>query len=140
MAVAFFLGAAAIIDFKTKKLKNFFPLAITVLSVFCWIWQGEVVLWRQFVGPLLAIFFGFIAFQFKLLGAGDSKLLAAIFLILPYTQHLTFLGLLALTGLLYIIGRKIVILCWGEKRADRKFSYGPVIFLSWLWMGFILKL
>jgi prepilin peptidase CpaA len=95
---------------------------------------------------------GFILFLFGVMGAGDSKFLASLFLIIPLEYHFPFFEKLILvttvTGSSLLIfkavknrremGFFILTKYWeGLKQLVRsRFSYAPVIVVAWILLGF----
>ncbi len=106
--------------------------------------------------PLAFLMVGYVLFTLKIMGAGDSKYLFSIYLVLPVTEHEESFLCLAYTttvvGLcLFLINIfsnsdkiKIAILSRNVSMIrnifGKKFSYAPVILLSWLWFGWKRKL
>jgi prepilin peptidase CpaA len=101
--------------------------------------------------PAGLILGGFFLFLLGIMGAGDSKYLASLFLIIPLEYHLPFFEMLVL-GTLCVGG---ILLSWKVLRNGRllrayvwsrhwqavqdlvksHFSYAPVILLAWVFIG-----
>lgn len=85
------------------------------------------------------------------MGAGDSKYLATLFLLIPVEYHLLFLEKLILstivTGMIFLIlkiirsrkilGTYLIAGHWsGIKHLIKsRFSFAPVILLAWIFLG-----
>jgi prepilin peptidase CpaA len=147
------LLVVAYIDFKSKIISNIWMLINFIF--FClltWIFPG-LFAWKvaTFIYPLAFLFVGFGLYFLKIMGGGDSKYLSSLYLIVPYSFHeKVFLFLLYTT---VIVGSslllfnliknfdRIIILAktndiTGIKKIfGKKFTYAPVIFISWMWFG-----
>jgi prepilin peptidase CpaA len=143
----------AYVDLKTRTISNIWMLINFIF--FClltWIFP-TLYIWKvsTFIFPLAFLFVGFLLFFLKIMGGGDSKYLSSIYLLIPFShQEQVFLYLLYTTiivgsSLLLIniiknLDRIIMLLkesdIMGIKRIfGKKFTYAPVIFISWMWFG-----
>ncbi|MFP5386467.1 MAG: prepilin peptidase [Bacteriovoracia bacterium] len=144
------------IDLKTCKISNRWVVANFLISIGLHMAFRDVypLTWETLIFPLGFIAIGFILYLLNIMGAGDSKFLASLFLIIPLQYHLMFFEKLVLstvavgaTMLMFRIMRNARTLkayylsrYWaGIKDTLRsRFSYAPVICVAWMLMGFIL--
>lgn len=141
------------IDITKKKISNFWFLVNLALSLTfhfmfpeSYPWEWEILIF-----PVGWIVLGFFLFLFNIMGAGDSKYLASLFLIIPLELHgpmfekivysTLVVGLMMLTFKIAKDFQKIkayaVITYWkGLVESLRSnFSYAPVILLAWILLG-----
>jgi len=106
--------------------------------------------------PVAFIAVGFLLFKLNIMGAGDSKLLASLFLFIPVNLQYTYLDYLmyttVLVGSIFFFSNALAnikkILCAFKKRDKlllkgiwgTKFPFAPVIIISWVWFGWNLFL
>lgn len=140
-------------DLKKKKISNYWPLLNIALSVafhaaFPTLYPFS---WEVMLFPVGFILIGFFLYLFHVMGAGDSKFLASLFLIVPLEYHLSFfskivtatifVGAILILISLFKNGRKLRAYLIGQyweglKETIRsRFSYAPVILLAWLLLG-----
>lgn len=113
--------------------------------------QSYPVTWEILIFPVGWIAVGFLLFLLGIMGAGDSKYLASLFLVVPLEEHVSFLEKIILCTL--VVGG--IILCftiirnfrefraytmtayWGgiKSKIKSNFSYAPVILLAWILQG-----
>ena len=143
------------IDFKFGKIHNFWSILnifsyILFLFIFSDFYLFNV---KTFVFPLAFIFVGYILYLMNIMGAGDSKYLFSFFLLIPVENHERLFLCLAYTTvyvgvslLLITIVNNLKNITVAIKSKDvgaireifgSKFSYAPVIFISWIWFGWI---
>ncbi len=147
------LLVVAYIDFKEKRISNIWSaINLTIFLILSFIFP-ELYLWKgsTFLFPLTFLFVGFILFILNIMGGGDSKYLSTLCLIVPnFFQESFFLHLLYTT---VIVGSSLLLFniiknldtivlliklkdLSGIKRIfGKKFTYAPVIFISWIWFG-----
>lgn len=139
------------LDLKTKKISNYWVLVnfcIAVISYLLGIYQFE---WSIFLYPLTVFIVGFALFLVQVMGAGDSKYLASLFLLLPYHYHQSYLENVLLSTIL--VGAILIITKLISRFSQIKgyalsfhfkgvlkeirshFSYAPVLLLAWLLLG-----
>lgn len=144
------LVAVSYIDWKYKKISNFWSilnilLFIVVLQVFP---EVYVATWQSLIVSMSFLFVGFILFRLNIMGAGDSKFLFSLFLLIPESlQEDCFLYLaistvlIGVSLLLYNTYKNIDILDKAVKTKNvmlikqvygSRFSYAPVVLLSWV--------
>jgi prepilin peptidase CpaA len=147
------LLVVAYIDFKTKKISNMWMLInflffclLTLVFPTIYIWSIQV-----FIFPLAFLLVGFGLFILNIMGGGDSKYLATLYLLVPLDfQEITFVYLLYATILvgsflllfnflknfdLIVIHFKMRDLAGIKRIFGKKFTYAPVIFIAWMWFG-----
>jgi len=141
------------IDIKTKKISNlwfFFNIILSLSLHFLYpveySWQ-----WATLIYPVGWIFAGFGLFVLGIMGAGDSKLLSSLFLVIPLTFQFKILenilystlvvGIVFLTIKIAKDFNKIKAYAlsshWqGLKESIRSsFSFAPVVLLAWILFG-----
>lgn len=147
----------ALIDIKTKKISNLWFIVNSFF--FCltfFIFPEQYILSLQlFVIPIGILIMGFLLYLLKIMGAGDAKYLFTFFLLTPLSsQEMVFVYLAQST---IIIGLCILaynalkngsdflfaLKTWDKvlfkKIFGTKFTYAPVILLSWMWLGWEQK-
>lgn len=152
--VLFQLLVVGWIDFKTKKISNRWVLFNLVWALGLYLgWNGLYPFnWEIFIFPVSFVFIGFFLYLIKIMGAGDSKYLASLFLIVPLEFHMLFFeklliatictGAILLTYRILKNGAKLKAYLinhyWEGIRLtlQSRFSYAPVIFLAWVMLGF----
>lgn len=141
------------IDLKKKKIFNIWPLLNVGIFVCLTIFQPEQYHWdwRVFIFPVGFIVFGFILFLMDIMGAGDSKFLASLFLLIPEKHHILYAEQLLLMTILVgsFLLLRTIISNWQKSQAyfisrhwrglfsliRSRFSYAPVIMLAWMLYG-----
>ena len=141
------------IDIKTKKISNLwfilnvaFSLVLHFVVPEAYPWQ-----WAALVFPLGWIVVGFLLFLAGIMGAGDSKYLASLFLIIPIEHQAVMLEkLIYSTCVVGIVMLSIKIAKDFKKikayafstywkglvtSIRSSFSYAPVILLAWILLG-----
>lgn len=147
------LIVVAVIDLKTKKISNLWILVNVVLAALFYIFSPttHTLQYELLLFPLGFIVIGFILFLLDIMGAGDSKFLASLFLIIPIDQQMVFFEKILLTTmmvggilLLYRVVRNfhqfkayVFSRYWSGIKTliKSRFSYAPVILIAWLLMG-----
>lgn len=141
------------IDYKTEKISNKWIavnavasviLHLTVRTLYPWSW--EVLLF-----PIGFVVVGFLLYLLNIMGAGDSKFLASLFLIVPLEFHLLFFSKIVISTI--VVGAVLLMIrfikhgpqlkayfvsqYWEGIKITLKsrFSYAPVIFLAWIILG-----
>jgi prepilin peptidase CpaA len=141
------------IEFKTEKISNMWALLNLILALILYTNFRSLypMSWEILLFPLGSICLGFILYLFNIMGAGDSKYLGSLFLIIPLEyQFLFFEKLVASTiltgGILFFIRlfkqrHELKVFFFtryleGIKDAIKsRFSYAPVVTLAWLLLG-----
>lgn len=142
------------IDIKTKKISNFWFVINLLLAGLLFIIFPESFTWnwQSLIFPTSWVLFGFVLFAFNIMGAGDSKFLASLFIVIPLVYQILMLEKLLyatiVVGVVFLsfkIFRDFAKLkayalsaYWvGLKESIRSnFSFAPVILLAWLMLGF----
>ena len=145
-------------DLKTKKISNYWSIIhiafyIMLLIVYPQFYEFS---WNSLLysGAILGV--GFIFFFLKIAGAGDVKFLSTIFLLIPIDAHDVFffnllIGTTIFGSILLVfntlknfgkIKNCLMIRDYRELRKcyGTKFAFAPVILLSWILLGFDLKI
>lgn len=144
------ISVVAWFDFKTLKISNLWSILNFVLYLLCPLILPELYSYQlsTWFIPVLFIIVGFVLFKLNIMGAGDSKYLFSLFLLIPPQHHdLMLLVLLQLTcgvGVIMLSWR--IISKWEEFKLifvsgvgsfksimGSRFTYAPVIMLSWFW-------
>lgn len=144
------------IDFKTAKISNKWLFLNAALAVILHICASDLypITWEILIFPAGFIAIGFILFLMNVMGAGDSKYLAGLFLIVPLEYQVLFFEKLVLstifTGTILLLVRifihreklraYFISRYWdGIKETIRsRFSYAPVVTVAWILLGFNL--
>ena len=151
--VAVQLLFVAYVDFKTRKISNMWMLVnflffclLSIVFPTLYPWSIQV-----FIFPLAFLFVGFALFILNIMGGGDSKYLASLYLLIPLAfQEMTFAYLLYATVLvgstllllnllknldIIVIHIRMGDIAGIKKIFGKKFTYAPVIFIAWMWFG-----
>lgn len=141
------------VDIQTKKISNSWLIINLVLAlglsfIFPDLYPWE---WGRLLFPVGWVVVGFLLFILNVMGAGDSKYLAGLFLIIPSIFQMEMLEKLVVSSL--VVGLVMLIFkiikdfqkikayafstYWqGLKDSIRSsFSFAPVILLAWLIFG-----
>lgn len=141
------------IDIKTKKISNYWFLINLVLAIALYIVLPEAYPWQWtallFPGGWLVV--GFLLFTLGVMGAGDSKYLASLFLLIPLKYQTPVLEKIIYTTIvvgLSFLGFKLAkdfqrIKAYAFSTYWRglllsirsSFSYAPVVLMAWLLWG-----
>lgn len=143
----------AVLDLKNKKISNLWPLLnIGIFFVLLIILPALYSLkWQLLIFPVGFIVIGFILFLLDIMGAGDSKYLASLFLLIPLDYHFRYFD--KLISVTLVVGG-LLLLKTIFKNLDKfkayfvshhwrgfqelirsRFSYAPVMFLAWIILG-----
>lgn len=149
----FFVGW---IDLKTKKISNRWVLANIGASVVAHLLLSDLYpfTWSVFFFPMGFLTGGFLLYLLGIMGAGDSKFLASLFLLIPLEFHLTFFEKLIystmITGSFLLLfkvfehGQTLKAYIFSrywkgiKQTISSRFSYAPVICVAWILMGLYL--
>lgn len=147
------LFLVAWLDVKKHTISNYWVIANFLISPVLYLALPESYdfAWELFIFPVGFIAIGFLFFLMGIMGAGDSKYIASLFMVIPENLHMVFFD-----GLLYgtlLVGSLMlgfrIIQRQKELRAylmaqywqgikdiiKSRFSYAPVIFLAWIYLG-----
>lgn len=140
-------------DIKTRKISNlWFPVNL-LASVLLYVLLPEPYdwSWQILIFPASWVVVGFVLFALDVMGAGDSKYLASLFLLIPLSLHFPMLE--KIVGVTIVVGGIFLTIkvvrdfakiksyalsaYWvGLRESIRsKFSFAPVILLAWLMLG-----
>jgi prepilin peptidase CpaA len=152
-AILIELAIVSWIDIKTKKISNLWAVVNLSLALGLYVFYPDFfpLEWELLVFPVGFTVVGFFLFLLKVMGAGDSKYLASLFLVIPLEyQTVMFEKIIYST---FVVGFIMLVMkiikdfkiikvyafsqYWkGMRESVRsKFSYAPVIFLAWLLLG-----
>lgn len=142
------------IDIRTKRISNFWSAAHFVLFLLLSVINQDWPSGTHYIFPAGMIIVGFGLYVFHIMGAGDSKYLASIFLLVPTPFHMLFMEkLLTMT---IFVGTILLIVKFVKSAAKIKaylmtfylkalkselssrISYAPVILVSWILFGVAL--
>ena len=119
------LGTAMITDIKTKQIPNKISYSALFISVIYFlIFKDFDVFLSHLFGFFIVLFFGFIAFYFRLMGGGDIKLFLFLGFVFP-PQHL-----LELFLIIFVIGG--IQGLWSFYKKEKKIPYAVSIFVGTL--------
>jgi prepilin peptidase CpaA len=142
------------IDLRKKKISNLWSLAHIVIFLGMMALLRELPEATHFIFPAGMIIIGFGLFVFHIMGAGDSKYLASLFLLIPTPSQMLFMEKL-LTVTIFV-GSLLLILKFFKNAAKIKaylmsfyfkgiqneihsrFSFAPVIMVAWILFGLAL--
>lgn len=144
------------IDYKTQKISNKWILVNAVVAIGLYAFGGSYypLSWQMLFFPLGFIVIGFLLFLMNVMGAGDSKFLASLFLLIPLEYQLLFFEKLVVSTIITgsilltikVISEKerlkayLLSRYWPGIRDTIKsrFSYAPVVTVAWILLGFNL--
>ena len=144
----------ALVDVKTKKIANHWAILNICLYLLSLVIAAEVYTFS--INHVLTAFafmaVGFVLFMLNIMGAGDSKYLFSLFLLIPPVWvDQAFISLMIctmviggfslFTSLVQNMEKIVVHARLGSAQGVReclggKFPFAPVIFFSWLVLGF----
>jgi len=147
------LVAVSYIDLLTKKISNAWFFLNILVFIFLLVFTSGLYDLNIDTFFYSTVFFavGLFLFIFRIMGAGDSKYLVSLFILIPVNMQETALMCLLYTTI--IIGGSHFIVnsiknfdkikeALREKKFDllkgaygKKFSFAPVILISWIWFG-----
>lgn len=145
------------LDVKNKKISNYWSIINFVAFVLLHLFLREhyQLSWQTFYYSFVFLVVGFTLFLLKVMGAGDTKYLVSFYLLIPPTlQEDAFVTLLFCTVIIgsALLFERLVLhhkqLYFAVKSRDisgfrlllgGKFSFAPVILLSWIWFGWITR-
>lgn len=151
------LVIVAWIDFKVSKISNYWTIINVLAFVLLSIFLPNIYIFsiKTFFLPLAWLLAGYMLFTLDIMGAGDSKYLFSIFILLPYAvQDLALYTLIYSTVTVGVMSFLITVYQNKEKLSEayrtksielikgvfgKKFTYAPVILMSWVWFGILAK-
>lgn len=151
------VAVVAWIDFKREIISNYWIVTNGLIAVTLPFLLPSLypLTWEILLFPLGFLIFGFVLFLLNIMGAGDSKYLASLFLLIPLEHQLIFFEKLVIstisTGAILLVIRifregrtiKAYLLSsyWGgiKQILRSRFSYAPVILIAWILFGLSYK-
>ena len=159
MVVFIFLSVQLLVvaytDFKTKIISNIWLLVNFIFFCLLSYIFPQQYNWHlnTFIFSIVFLIVGILLFWMNIMGGGDSKYLSSFYLLVPVAyQDTVFLYLLYTTILvgssLFLLNAlqnldKIILLFKLQDLAGIKkifgsrFTYAPVIFIAWMWFGWV---
>ena len=129
IAVAGLLITLCIIDLEHRRLPNVLVAALA-LTLAVWRWRhggGDLAAGAAIAAGVLAVALSVGALsRYRLLGAGDAKLMAAAAIGLPWWQFVVFIGAAGGLG-------TVLVLSWQARGRGRKHPFGPALAAA-LWL------
>lgn len=150
------LFLVAWIDIRKARISNYWFVINLLLALGFYIVPGQEYLWSWDVllFPVGFIVVGFLLFLVNIMGAGDSKYLASLFLLVPLKYHYDLFERILLTTILLGLISLIMNLIKEKKKVQAfavnrywkgafeamksRFSYAPVILIAWVSLGIFL--
>lgn len=152
------LLAVSIVDVRTKRIHNMWAV-LNIISYFilCFVYPEIYHLSiYSFFYSFVFLFVGFVLFLLRIMGGGDSKYLFSFFLMVPISIQFPVMSYIVMSTI--AIGSTVFFVnlirnfdkikesikvkdaqalkhCFGTK-----FSFAPVIFVSWIYLGWDLKI
>ncbi|MCO4794968.1 MAG: prepilin peptidase [Bacteriovoracaceae bacterium] len=141
-------------DIRFKKIPNYWSIINIGIFILLTVLFPEYYRWelKTFLFPVVFFLVGFALFVLKIMGGGDAKYLVTFYLLTPVLLHESaFIFLMLSTiivGLFLLImntlnnfekiihALRIMDIATIKQIFDTKFSYAPVILISWMWFGF----
>lgn len=152
------LFVVSLVDIKKSRISNYWFFINLILGISFYIIPGGDYAWswEVLIFPVGFIVVGFLLFLVNIMGAGDSKFLTSLFLVVPLKYHQYLFDRIVITTL--VIGVIILIISLLREREKiqafainrywkgaflslkSRFSYAPVIFIAWLSLGMFIWL
>ncbi|HEY0412315.1 MAG TPA: prepilin peptidase [Allosphingosinicella sp.] len=135
-ALAALLGAAAVLDWRSRTIPNELNAAIALLAIPFWYATGlafwpDAALQTAVAGGVFLVFA--LAFHFGLMGGGDVKMLAALALWLPLGSLVQLIVIMSLAGgvltLAMLIPHRLA-----KAAGQPEIPYGIAISFAGLWL------
>jgi prepilin peptidase CpaA len=141
------------VDYKTRKISNKWILVNLIAAILLHIFAVGLYpfSWEVLIFPSGFIIFGFLLFLLNVMGAGDSKYLASLFLVVPLEYQLLFFEKLVISTIItgtillaikiagerdklkaYLISRYWMGI---KETIQSRFSYAPVVTVAWILLG-----
>lgn len=140
-------------DVKYKKIPNLWSLLNIAIAVILFVLFPDLYIFglKTFQFSIGFIIVGFMLFQLKIMGGGDSKFLASLFLIIPTANHDNFFYFLLISTI--IVGVIAFLRNMVEQRGQliqsiklrdiegvrtvfgSKFAFAIVIMITWFLIG-----
>jgi prepilin peptidase CpaA len=154
--ILFQLSMVSWMDIKHAKIKNHWPLLnlLFAASLFWLVPELYQWTWKVLLFPVSMLVAGFFLYLLNIMGAGDSKYISSLFLLIPVTMHWAFLEnliwstacfasvLLIVKGYRNFSNLKTYVMAqyWDGilKIIRSRFSYAPVILVAWIFFGIFI--
>lgn len=146
------LAIISFIDIKTKKISNLWSIGQLVAAVLLYFsFDTYQWSWTVLVYPLIWFVIGFGLFIIGIMGAGDSKLIASLYFLIPLSLHHVMLEkILISTIVVGFMNFSIKIIrdfrtikayalsaywqgFWAKMKSS--FSFAPVVMMAWILLG-----
>lgn len=146
----------SLIDIKHKKISNQWIFLNLGLTLFLWVAfpNQYAVTGEKLIYSITFVAVGFVLYLVRIIGAGDSKYLASLYLVIPIdwceiALYSLFLSTVIIGGFVFFttVVKKYDQL-WISfaardykemaKLLNNRFSYAPVILVSWVLLGFLV--
>ena len=146
------LAIISFIDIKTKKISNLWSIGQLVLAVLLYFsFDTYQWSWTVLVYPLIWFVIGFGLFILGIMGAGDSKLIASLYFLIPLSLHHVMLEKILISTIVVgfmnfsikIIRDFRTIKAYALSaywqgfwvRMKSSFSFAPVVMMAWILLG-----
>lgn len=141
------------IDFRRKKISNYWILCNLAFATILFSLGGPLYAlnWNILFFPVGFVGFGFVLFLLNIMGAGDSKYLASLFMVTPFEYQFVFFEKMIISTI--VVGSILIGLRFLKQRHEMiaffvnrhwrglrdlvksSFSYAPVVLVSWILLG-----
>jgi prepilin peptidase CpaA len=143
----------SVIDFKTRKISNLWPILNILVAVVGFLAFAEYLpfSWGVLNYPVGVFIIGVFLFTMKIMGAGDSKYLASLLLLLPQSLHEELLLKLVIVTIAFALALFLINLLSNTQKLKnaiklksiselkgvwgKKFPFAPLIFFAIGWLG-----
>jgi prepilin peptidase CpaA len=152
------LLVVSIEDIRSKKVHHVWPiLNLLVYALICFIYPEYYhFVWQTFIYSTVFLIVGFGLFLLRIMGGGDSKYLFSFFILIPMSQQDSAFHYLVISTV--AIGMSVFIMnltrnfnqikqCLEKREFENlkhyfgtKFSFAPVILVTWMLLGWDLKI
>jgi len=144
-------------DLKIKKIPNVWPIVnVFTFFILYFLFPGLFeISWRTLFYPTVFFFVGLFFFSIKIVGAGDSKYLVSLFLLVPLGfQEVALASLVEITFITGVVSFLIntlknikkIFQAFNERKINlikecygKKFPFAPVILGSWIIFGWKIQ-
>jgi prepilin peptidase CpaA len=153
VAISMQLLVVSYLDIIGGHIRNYWSLINIFFSITLYILFPQYFFFSAEKAVYISVFLfvGFVLYLLKIMGGGDSKYIASLFLIMPGQWHEEFMEALIISTL--IVGTfslvtniarnneslKLAIMTMDSPKIFQalggKFPFSPVILISWIWIG-----
>jgi Flp pilus assembly protein protease CpaA len=150
--ILFELAIISFIDIKTKKISNLWSFAqVAAAILFYFSMDSYQWSWTVLIYPIIWFVVGFGLFLLGIMGAGDSKLITSLYLLIPLSLHHVMLEKIVISTI--VIGfmnfclkitkdfksiKAYALSAYWQglwKKMKSSFSFAPVIMMAWILLG-----